>query len=72
MRAGAGAAAGGTAGVAKGQGGTARVAVPHSGGKTRRRGEALESALLDAAWDELQAVGYTGLTIEAEIGRAHV
>jgi AcrR family transcriptional regulator len=44
--------------------------VPHSGGKTRRRGDALEAALLDAAWDELQAVGYLGLTIEAVADRA--
>jgi hypothetical protein len=29
------------------------TAVRHSGGKTRRRGDALEHALLDAAWDEL-------------------
>jgi AcrR family transcriptional regulator len=42
----------------------------HSGGKTRRRGEALERALLDAAWDELQAVGYAGLTMEAVADRA--
>ena len=42
----------------------------HSGGKTRRRGEALEHALLDAAWDELQAAGYAGLTIEAVADRA--
>jgi AcrR family transcriptional regulator len=46
------------------------AAVPHSGGKTRRRGEALESALLDAAWDELQAVGYAALTFEAVADRA--
>lgn len=46
------------------------VAAPHSGGKTRRRGEALEIALLDAAWDELQAVGYAGLTMEAVADRA--
>jgi AcrR family transcriptional regulator len=44
--------------------------VPHSGGKTRRRGEALEAALLDAAWDELQAVGYAALTFEAVADRA--
>jgi AcrR family transcriptional regulator len=43
---------------------------PHSGGKTRRRGEALENALLDAAWAELQATGYAGLTIEAVADRA--
>ena len=46
------------------------AAVAHSGGKTRRRGEALESALLDAAWDELQAAGYAGLTFEAVADRA--
>jgi AcrR family transcriptional regulator len=46
------------------------VAAAHSGGKTRRRGEALESALLDAAWDELQAAGYAGLTFEAVADRA--
>jgi AcrR family transcriptional regulator len=38
--------------------------------KTRRRGEALEHALLDAAWAELQAVGYAGLTMEAVADRA--
>jgi AcrR family transcriptional regulator len=42
----------------------------HSGGKTRRRGEALENALLDAAWAELQAAGYAGLTMEAVADRA--
>jgi AcrR family transcriptional regulator len=41
-----------------------------SGAKTRRRGEALEHALLDAAWAELQAVGYAGLTMEAVAERA--
>jgi AcrR family transcriptional regulator len=44
--------------------------VQHSGGKTRRRGEALEYALLDAAWAELQAVGYARLTMEAVADRA--
>jgi AcrR family transcriptional regulator len=44
--------------------------VRHSGGKTRRRGQALEHALLDAAWAELQAAGYAGLTMEAVAGRA--
>jgi AcrR family transcriptional regulator len=39
-------------------------------GKTRRRGAALETALLDAAWDELQATGYAGLTMEAVADRA--
>ena len=42
----------------------------HSGGKTRRRGEVLEHALLNAAWDELQAVGYAALTMEAVADRA--
>jgi AcrR family transcriptional regulator len=42
----------------------------HSGGKTRRRGEALEHALLDAAWAELLDVGYAGLTMEAVADRA--
>ena len=42
----------------------------HSRGKTRRRGAALEEALLDAAWDELQAVGYANLTMEAVADRA--
>jgi len=46
------------------------MAVQHSGGKTRRRGEALESALLDAAWEELQEAGYAGLTMEAVADRA--
>src|ERR1700677_208205 len=45
-------------------------AVPHSGGRTRRRGEALEAALLDAAWAELQAVSYASLTFEAVADRA--
>jgi AcrR family transcriptional regulator len=44
--------------------------VRHSGGKTRRRGAALEHALLDAAWAELQAAGYAGLTMEAVADRA--
>ncbi|HEY0247929.1 MAG TPA: TetR/AcrR family transcriptional regulator [Gryllotalpicola sp.] len=36
----------------------------------RRRGAALENALLDAAWDELAEKGYTGFTIEAVAARA--
>jgi AcrR family transcriptional regulator len=39
-------------------------------GKTRRRGKELEEALLDAAWDELQEVGYAHLTMEAVAARA--
>jgi AcrR family transcriptional regulator len=42
----------------------------HSGGRTRRRGAALEDALLDAAWAELQSAGYAGLTMEAVADRA--
>ncbi|WP_019932234.1 TetR/AcrR family transcriptional regulator [Nocardia sp. BMG111209] len=36
----------------------------------RRRGAALENSLLDAAWDELAAVGYAGFTIESVADRA--
>lgn len=36
----------------------------------RRRGEELEGALLDAAWQELQATGYGGLTFEGVATRA--
>jgi AcrR family transcriptional regulator len=43
---------------------------PHTGGKTRRRGDALEGALLDAAWDELRASGYANMTMEAVADRA--
>ncbi|HEX3749158.1 MAG TPA: TetR/AcrR family transcriptional regulator [Streptosporangiaceae bacterium] len=43
---------------------------PHSGGRTRRRGAALQAALLDAAWDELQASGYQAMTMEAVADRA--
>ncbi|KRN01811.1 transcriptional regulator, AcrR family [Levilactobacillus senmaizukei DSM 21775 = NBRC 103853] len=32
--------------------------------KTRRRGAALEAAILKVAWDQLQAQGYQALTIE--------
>ncbi len=42
----------------------------HTGGQTRRRGAALEAALLDAAWAELQSVGYAALTMEAVADRA--
>ena len=37
---------------------------------TRRRGTALEHALLDAAWAELQSVGYAKLTMERVADRA--
>lgn len=38
--------------------------------KTRRRGAELESALLDAAWEELEQSGYGALTYEAVAARA--
>lgn len=38
--------------------------------KTRRRGAELESALLDAAWQELERVGYSALTYEGVAARA--
>jgi AcrR family transcriptional regulator len=42
---------------------------PH--GRTRRRGETLERAIFDAVLDQLQAVGYVGLTMEGVAARAH-
>lgn len=39
-------------------------------GATRRRGAALEHALLDAAWEELQESGYAKLTMERVADRA--
>ncbi|HEX4087067.1 MAG TPA: TetR/AcrR family transcriptional regulator [Trebonia sp.] len=36
----------------------------------RRRGQELENALLDAAWEELAAVGFGGLTMESVAARA--
>jgi AcrR family transcriptional regulator len=39
--------------------------------RRRRRGQQLESALLDAAWDELVAVGFANLTMESVATRAH-
>ncbi|POM22576.1 Bacterial regulatory protein, tetR family [Actinomadura rubteroloni] len=36
----------------------------------RRRGAALEKALLDAAWDELAERGYAGFTMDAVVRRA--
>lgn len=37
----------------------------------RRHGEELQAALLDAAWDELVAVGYARFTMESVATRAH-
>jgi AcrR family transcriptional regulator len=39
--------------------------------RRRRRGHELESALLDAAWDELVAVGFAAVTMESIAARAH-
>jgi AcrR family transcriptional regulator len=39
--------------------------------RRRRRGEELESALLEAAWSELLEVGFAGLTMESVATRAH-
>jgi AcrR family transcriptional regulator len=36
----------------------------------RRRGAALEAALLEAAWDELRAAGYPGFTLDGVAARA--
>ncbi|MFD0683266.1 TetR/AcrR family transcriptional regulator [Actinomadura fibrosa] len=38
--------------------------------RTRRRGAALEATILEAAWDELAAVGYSRLTMEGVAARA--
>jgi AcrR family transcriptional regulator len=45
-------------------------APPKDGRATRRRGQALEDALLDAAWEELQEGGYGALTMERVAERA--
>lgn len=37
---------------------------------TRRRGSVLETAILEAAWDELTEVGYAALTMEGVAARA--
>src|SRR5215472_19059285 len=39
--------------------------------RVRRRGSDLEDAILEAAWEELTAVGYAHLTIDAAAARAH-
>ena len=43
---------------------------PTTAAPVRRRGDHLERALLAAAWDELVAVGYADLTIDAVAARA--
>jgi AcrR family transcriptional regulator len=47
--------------------GQARAGQPRG---TRRRGEELETALLDAAWQELVEVGFARLTMESVAARA--
>jgi AcrR family transcriptional regulator len=41
-----------------------------AGGAARRRGAALEDALLTAAWDEVSSVGYAKFTMEGAAARA--
>jgi AcrR family transcriptional regulator len=43
---------------------------PEETPSTRRRGEALESAILEAAWEVLSESGYQGFTYEAVAARA--
>jgi AcrR family transcriptional regulator len=45
-------------------------AIPGTRAGTRRRGSALEDALLDAAWAELREAGYAKLTMEGVARRA--
>jgi AcrR family transcriptional regulator len=47
------------------------VVAPSTKPVRRRRGEALQAALLEAAWDELVEVGYANLTMESVAVRAH-
>jgi AcrR family transcriptional regulator len=46
------------------------LAVPDVSTSRRRRGPALEAALLDAAWDELNERGYAALTFDGVARRA--
>jgi AcrR family transcriptional regulator len=43
---------------------------PAASTRARRRGPALEAALLDAAWEELVGVGFSRLTMESVAARA--
>jgi AcrR family transcriptional regulator len=43
---------------------------PPGSARTRRRGAVLEDAILDAAWDELTAVGYAQVTMAGVAARA--
>ncbi len=60
--------------AASGGGRAARAAPPPRGedprAHSRRRGATLEGAILQAAWDELAAVGYANLTMEGVAARA--
>lgn len=61
--------------MATGGGGRTRGTAPPRRGEerrapSRRRGATLESAILQAAWDELAAVGYANLTMERVAIRA--
>src|SRR6202044_2096505 len=52
--------------------GSMLVGMTEQAGRTRqrRRGEELEAALLDAAWDELAEAGFAKLTMESVAARA--
>lgn len=43
---------------------------PASTARSRRRGQALEDAILQAAWDEVRTVGYAKLTVDGVAVRA--
>ena len=49
---------------------TSRAAPRHSAPARRRRGAALEAAVLEAAWDELRVVGYPAFTLDGVAARA--
>ena len=49
---------------------TGNLDSPRAGGPTRRRGRALEDALLTAAWEEVTSVGYARFTMEGAAARA--
>jgi AcrR family transcriptional regulator len=55
--------------MAVGTAGARRRGDPRS--RSRRRGTVLEDAILQAAWDELAAVGYADLTMENVAARAN-
>lgn len=57
-------------GAGSGQDGNRGEARPERGTATRRRGPALEAAILDAAWEQLTESGYGGFTFEAVAERA--